>query len=1246
MRGDDIKELEIEKSKAKSAEEVAKINAQINALKKDQNAEEESLRLKYKDAVDLQVKAYQEATSGLRKYGAVGAAYFAGLDKTVKQKFKGTGNEPVAEEFLKAAKGTTSQVFEVKLKALVAGGVFEPKTLTDLINLFGPEKEDVAQKSLDLALTKKDPAKIAELVATLTGFEDKKFATDLLITATSEDGLKGKDLENRLEAIGRLRDLNNREVNIEMFIKANGMDALDELYTSLDYIENIKGPITAKVISDLQSTSNDPNMPNMSALLGIWDKYDALPNEVKKTVIQEYISLFRTVTEGEAESSLRGMGIPDMGITPDAIRNEQARIAADLVTQAAKYAEGDVPGGGGGGGGAGKNRDTTLDELLKRLKFIRKASIDAEGGIKELLKITGGKGLEKFGGVMQQLMAGPKGGFNREFISFLESMDNKTRATYMTIKNGEVVLTKQGKALKEAFNEKVIGEYQVANRQALQDTKAQGAALLKLQASGVDSATALEMVADANLAVAINSKNITGKELRQMAKDAKAAKDEVKNLNLEVLGLAQSLKADVEDAQKTNQALLMARQGGIVDPEILEFISKDMSMVNKILYNGVKDETIQQIIKAKNALGELGDGTEALINPAEKAMQTFLKMKDAAFKLFDIQERQAQSKFNAGMNKTVSTMTKLGKIPERFQGLSLKKAIAAAEQEVEGLNTQIRTIQDREIRPIDIQIEVKESAIDDIMKALESQAAGMQKGFKLPPAAYKDVADGLRDKINEMELDLEFDPQYGARFIEQLQDQISDIELEIELNYDAQAEALQRVSDVNQEILNQQKSQLDIAGALSQGDIAAAARAAQEARAQSAAAASQRAGGVLDAARQAEASAVRSPGGLTRAQIEERQFQISQQIFQLEEQSEARQRSILALQDQIRGIEEIRTQKQREIRDIQDQIAAGERVREAFIRETVLPLEIQIEGLQAKKQVHIASIAGLEQRILDIQYEILDPLQAEADILQKEYDNAIDLINQEKQHFEDRQTALEEATGQTELLAKQAKGVEEAFTIAKKVYDEIKSKTVTVTVQYVYAGVSGSGSTVTGTKVVDGRTVITGLEKKMYGGRIDGYMGGGKVRKAYMAYGGAVGSDTVPAMLTPGEFVVNKASSKAFAPFLTAINESKYPSILANKFKETGSAISKSFNSSTYTLSAPRQMSFIQPSYNVSNSSSMSSPVSNNSASVNDNSNTVYNYSVGITVGGSNISPDGVAKAVMNEIKYLDSQRVKKQRIS
>ncbi len=135
--------------------------------------------------------------------------------------------------------------------------------------------------------------------------------------------------------------------------------------------------------------------------------------------------------------------------------------------------------------------------------------------------------------------------------------------------------------------------------------------------------------------------------------------------------------------------------------------------------------------------------------------------------------------------------------------------------------------------------------------------------------------------------------------------------------------------------------------------------------------------------------------------------------------------------------------------------------------------------------------------------------------------------------------------------------------------------------------------------------------------------------------GGSVGSDTVPAMLTPGEFVVNRASSKAFSPFLNAINESKYPSLLANKV-----------SNARPIYQIPIQTSLNQPSYNISTPTLNSSPTSIANASYSDNSSAVYNYSVGINVGGTSVSPETVAKAVMNEIKYLDSQRVNKQRVS
>jgi LysM repeat protein len=125
--------------------------------------------------------------------------------------------------------------------------------------------------------------------------------------------------------------------------------------------------------------------------------------------------------------------------------------------------------------------------------------------------------------------------------------------------------------------------------------------------------------------------------------------------------------------------------------------------------------------------------------------------------------------------------------------------------------------------------------------------------------------------------------------------------------------------------------------------------------------------------------------------------------------------------------------------------------------------------------------------------------------------------------------------------------------------------------------------------------------------KIPGKMYGGSISK-YMAFGGrAMGSDTVPTMLTPGEFVMNKAASKAYGPLLERINESKYPGMLGD-------------------------MGTTQV------------PINNISTSVSDNSTAVYNYNLGFSINGSNGNAKDIANAVMREIKNVDSQRIRGQR--
>jgi hypothetical protein len=139
--------------------------------------------------------------------------------------------------------------------------------------------------------------------------------------------------------------------------------------------------------------------------------------------------------------------------------------------------------------------------------------------------------------------------------------------------------------------------------------------------------------------------------------------------------------------------------------------------------------------------------------------------------------------------------------------------------------------------------------------------------------------------------------------------------------------------------------------------------------------------------------------------------------------------------------------------------------------------------------------------------------------------------------------------------------------------------------------------------------MLTAIERKLLG---IGMAKGGFVPQ-YMASGGfSIGTDTVPAMLTPGEFVVRKSIADQYGPLLESLNNGTY----------------KSFEAPTYS--------------NMNNSAVKVGVGSSNAPS--DNSSKVYNYNVGISVSNTSASADDIAKVVMAEIKYIDSQRLRGQR--
>ena len=108
-------------------------------------------------------------------------------------------------------------------------------------------------------------------------------------------------------------------------------------------------------------------------------------------------------------------------------------------------------------------------------------------------------------------------------------------------------------------------------------------------------------------------------------------------------------------------------------------------------------------------------------------------------------------------------------------------------------------------------------------------------------------------------------------------------------------------------------------------------------------------------------------------------------------------------------------------------------------------------------------------------------------------------------------------------------------------------------------------------------------------GTIPGFSTGGMVPKYFASGGWAQGTDTIPAMLTPGEYVIKKSA-----------------------VDNIGSSALASINNGTF------------------NGSAQDSP-------------SVYNYSVNVNVATS-ANPDQIAKTVINQIRQIDSQRIRSNR--
>jgi TP901 family phage tail tape measure protein len=1049
---------------------MAKTDNEIKAIEEERQAALDTLNAKNSQALNLLIA----------QKDAFGPDIFTkGINAAIDTLYKDGPMKVFADEAKKELEGIKDADFKAMLQVQFASGSIDPVTVMKLAN----NEELQSQFSITVESQGSEQANVLLQLLMKTGASDTNLP--IFMDIINKDK---KNFDKNMKAVEVLANM-RQKYGITIDVNDDGAQKLKEVAAITEKLKALKvEELTKEAFFELGITGNlskEEQDALFTMLVGT-------SKTINTKVVVDFVAAgdANVVSSYMAEKGIKEVAGPQ--VAKDAQRKAlEAEASAYYVGRQGKLGKGKIPGGTGGADGGAGTRDTTLDNILNRLKMVREQSIKATGGVKELLRITGGKGLTQFGGVMQDLLKTP-GGINREFLDFINQMDDKTRKIYLTEKNGTAILTGKGKALKEAYDEAIIGEYQYSQKESLDASKAQLAALQKLKSAGVPTAQAVEMVSDAALAVAINSKDISSENLKRMAKDAKTTADELERVGVALSEATPQGRIDIVQGEASKANDYFDKQAALIE------LQREGTSVFKGYNSTIEKQT-------------------TLIEEANDAIDVYQKTIDTA---------QRDLEMNAVYGSRV----------------------------IDNLNAQVDTLN----RTAEINFDRPLANLSDESNILSNTL-------------------GLIDKAEEG----------------------------INKKYDAQEEALSKISQLNSEIAAQEKQRLTLADALSQGDISAAAAAAQDMRTAAAEAATRRASGTLDAARQGELETV-SVSGMTRTQIQERQFQIGQQTFALEQQRQVVEAQILAIQDQIYFKEQLRLPIIAQIRTNQD----------------------LIYDIQTKELIPAQELLKTTTKKRDAYIEMTGELISQLDYLGRTKKSWGDITTE----LVAAQSSSDKIKNESSESAKAAKEIFDNWTKTKPLFDDsvtpastlkdITSATATKSKE-ILASWNALNATFTTTHKINTiytTTYITGTnpnpQKKMYGGKIMSMNYGGMVPK-YMAMGGAVGSDTVPAMLTPGEFVMNKAATKRFGPMLASMNNSKFPSMIEDMTPAV---------------------------YSSSNSSVVMPTITSVATTVSDSSSTMYNYNIGITVPQSNASSNDIARSVISQIKYIDSQRIRGQK--
>lgn len=679
------------------------------------------------------------------------------------------------------------------------------------------------------------------------------------------------------------------------------------------------------------------------------------------------------------------------------------------------------------------------------------------------------------------------------------------------------------------------------------------------------------------------------------------------NERIKLYGVGTALTQKLLTAKKGFKAALesLTSEGSIADQ--LRAMNLSESLIAEILSKGAKNA--EQIIKK---LGETGLKRLNKVQIASTALEQISGFRGETAKeenkVIAARKLRETGKFteeeikdisgNEALAEVIRWLPKGSKLWQQYikylreNKTATKENVTEEERLTEELNLMTIAFK-QQIKPIDDNIDAQERLIESINReidAIERQNAEDEyliRNKERQIEAYNREIEA-KERLNQADQDriekLKRGDEKSMRVSEALSHELeimSRKETEIRNAYDERIKALETIQNINEQIAQQQKQQLGLADALSRGDIAAAAAAQQEIQQSSAQFAMEQMRTGLQQGMENQVAGLTTEGGLTRDQAEQKIINLKEESYQtsllirdIEDDIYDRNVEIAGIKINIRNVED-------EIQVIEDRIYNRETMILDIQRQRLQPAEDQLQKLRDQRdelqRVFDAESAGIEAQLESIKL---------SDAQKKRVEDIAD----EWRRVEERITAANEAlkTGRQKLGAMPERKKGQSYDDYQQLLNEWWANKAALEANFDQT-VSAAFS-----------TAEAGMRVNA-GGMIPKYAAGGVA--------GMGGRDSVPALLTPGEFVMRKAAVKKY-----------------------GAATFAQMNMGAFSM----------PTYSAGRMSVMSAAPSGGMTSIEA---PVYNtYSVNVNVPNTNADPELIANRVMTKIQQLDRSNIRSLR--